>query len=73
MVAGLHNMITYTTKENDVLDWICWKHYGTTSVIEKVLLANPTIADYELPAGTIVNLPYIESIQDKKTEVRLWS
>lgn len=73
MVAGLHNMITYTTKENDVLDWICWKHYGTTAVIEKVLSENPNITDYELSAGTIVNLPYIESIQDKKTEVRLWS
>ncbi len=65
-------MVTYTSKDGDILDWICWKHYGTTAVIEKVLSANPTITDYELSAGTIVNLPHIESIQDKRREIKLW-
>lgn len=68
----VRSMITYTTKENDVLDWICWKHYGTTSVIETVLAANPTLTDYKLPAGTVVNLPYIDSMKDKRREIKLW-
>lgn len=65
-------MIIYITKEGDILDWICWKHYGTTSVIEKVLSENPTITDYELSAGMIVNLPFIESVKDKRREIKLW-
>ncbi len=65
-------MITYITKSGDVLDWIRWKHYGTTAVIEKVLSENPSITDYELSAGMIVNLPYINSIQDKRKEIKLW-
>jgi phage tail protein X len=36
-------MVTYTTKEGDILDWICWKHYGTTAVLEQVLAANQMI------------------------------
>jgi phage tail protein X len=66
-------MVTYTTKEGDVLDWICWKHYGTTSVLEQVLAANPTLTDEKLPAGVVVQLPYIASIKNRKQEVRLWS
>jgi phage tail protein X len=66
-------MVTYTTREDDVLDWICWKHYGTTAVFEQVLAANPTLTDEKLPAGIVVKLPYIASIKSKKQEVRLWT
>jgi phage tail protein X len=66
-------MVTYTTKEGDVLDWICWKHYGTTSVLEDVLAVNPTLTDEKLPAGVVVKLPYIASIPGKHGEIRLWS
>jgi phage tail protein X len=65
-------MVIYTTKENDTLDWICWKHYGTTAVLEQVLAANPTLTDEKLPAGAMVNLPFIGSIYSKRSEVRLW-
>jgi len=54
---------TYTTKAGDVLDWICVKYYGSTENrrVEKVLLANPGLADYGpiLPAGVKIVLPVI--------------
>jgi phage tail protein X len=65
-------MVKYQTKEGDVLDWICWKHYGTTAVLEQVLAANPTLTDEKLLAGIIVKLPYITSIKSKK-EIKLWN
>ena len=35
----------YRTKEGDMLDWICWKHYGQESgTVELVLTANPGLA-----------------------------
>lgn len=66
-------MITYTTKEGDVLDWIVWRHYGTISVLEKVMEANPNITDEKLSAGIEIKLPYIETVQKADNEVKLWS
>lgn len=66
-------MITYTTKEGDVLDWVVWQHYGTISVLEKVMKANPNITDEQLAAGIEIKLPYIEAAQKIDNEVRLWS
>jgi phage tail protein X len=66
-------VVNYVTKEGDVLDWICWKHYGTTAVLEQILAANPTLTDEKLPAGVTVKLPYITSIKSKKQEIKLWS
>jgi phage tail protein X len=58
---------------HNVLDWICWKHYGTTAVLEQVLAANPDLTDEKLPADVVVKLPYIASIKSKKQEMRLWN
>ena len=66
-------MITYITKEGDVLDWIVWKHYGTMSALEQVIKANPNVTDEKLRAGTIIKLPYVETVQKKDNEVKLWS
>ncbi len=66
-------MVTYITKENDVLDWIVWRHYGTIAVLEKVMQANPNIVDEKLAAGIEIKLPHIETIQKNKGEVRLWN
>ena len=66
-------MIAYIEKEGDLLDWIVWKHYGTTSVLEQVLQVNPNLTKEILTAGTIVRLPYIEEIKKTNTEIRLWS
>ena len=38
--------VIYSTKEGDVLDYICWKYYQKTSgVVEKVLEANRHLAN----------------------------
>ena len=66
-------MITYTTKEGDVLDWIVWRHYGTTSVLEKVMQANPNITDERLEAGIEIKLPYIDAVSKTSGEIRLWN
>ena len=66
-------MVTYITKEGDVLDWIVWHHYGTISVLEKVMEANPKITDERLAAGIEVKLPYIETAKKNKGEIKLWN
>ena len=67
-------MITYQTREGDMLDWICHKHYGRTGgAVEAVLEANPGLAElgqvYEV--GVPITLPDLPSAPAEKT-VRLW-
>jgi phage tail protein X len=67
-------MIIYQTKENDVIDWICWQHYGfTNGAVEEVLKVNPEIAEYDdyLPEGLVIKLPQI-SRENVRKQVRLW-
>ena len=68
-------MITYTTKDGDVLDAICWKYYGSTSgTVEKVLEANRHLAELGsiFAAGIKIILP--DLAQEEETEsVKLWS
>lgn len=68
-------MNTYTTREADTVDFICWKFYGSTAnrVTEQVLEANPGLADHgpQLPAGLAVFLPEIAA-PAKTTGVKLW-
>ena len=66
-------MIIYTTKEDDMLDWIAWKHYETVAVLEQLILANPDVTDERLPAGLKIKLPYIEAVAIKNGGVRLWN
>ena len=64
----------YRTKNGDMLDWICWKHYGQeTGTVELVLTANPGLAAHgpKLPGGVLINLPKITVIEKEKP-VRLW-
>ena len=65
----------YITREGDVLDWICWKYYGTTGalVVETVLTSNLGLADYGpiLPLGLEINLPDI-IIPRQTNGIRLW-
>jgi len=65
----------YVTRAGDVLDNICYKHYGSTSgVVEKVLEANRGLADKGpiFDTGIQIILPVVESIQTNEV-VRLWS
>ena len=67
-------MTTYVTKDNDMLDDICWKQYGQKSgVVEIVLKANSGLAEYGcfLPVGLVITLPSIPKKPDKIT-IKLW-
>lgn len=46
--------IYYVSKENEMLDLICWKHYGfTDGVVELVLAENLGLAEYGIFARRI--------------------
>ncbi|BFD48241.1 MAG: tail protein X [Wolbachia endosymbiont of Sergentomyia squamirostris] len=67
-------IVHYITRENEMLDQICWKHYGYSSgAVEIVLEENPGIADYGsfLPAGLKIRLPTIQE-QLKKSKLKVW-
>lgn len=67
-------MITYTTKDGDVLDNICYIYYGhLTGTVEKVMQANYRLSQYGpiLPAGVKIVLPKIK-IKSSKDIVRMW-
>jgi len=68
-------MITYVTKDGDVLDAICFKYYGSTSgVVEKVLQANRHLAELGavFTAGTKIALPDLTP-EEETESVKLWS
>lgn len=61
------------SQQKDTVDAICWKAYGTTAMTEKVLMANPGLADYGpvLPVGLTVTLPEQDAFLEKPT-LKLW-
>lgn len=66
-------MASYTTKDGDVLDKVCFDYYGDSTQLEAVLEANPGLADepYILPAGVAIELP--DPVSQNETEVvNLW-
>lgn len=66
-------MIEYVTKQDDMLDKICYKYYKSTEFVEKVLDYNRYLAAYGpiLPAGLVIKLPNIEKPATKR-KVSLW-
>lgn len=65
----------YRTKQGDMLDWVCWHQYGRTEgVVEKVLEANPELAETlpYLPENVFILLPDIEG-PTREEVVRIWS
>lgn len=66
---------TYTTKQNEMVDMICHRHYGRTrDVTEAVLDANPGLAALGpiLPFATRVTLPVIAEQTKRKPLVGLY-
>ena len=67
-------MITYRTKEGDMVDAICYSHYGTSKdTTEAVYEANRDLADYgpRLPAGLLITLPE-RTVTTPESTVHLW-
>ena len=54
-------MSTYTTKQGDKWDAIALTLYGTTSIIDKLMMANTQyIGTYIFPAGIKLEIPEID-------------
>jgi phage tail protein X len=70
---------TYITKDGDMVDLICFRHYGRTAdVTEAVLTANPGLAERGpvLDAGVSIVLPDFGTPKKQPAEketIRLWS
>jgi phage tail protein X len=66
-------MAKYITQNGDMLDHICFKYYGTTEVVNKVLEANRELAKLGaiLPANIEIELPDLEKPTTKR-KVNLW-
>ena len=68
-------MITYITKDGDVLDAICFKYYGSTlGIVEKVLEANRHLSELGavFAAGTKIVLPDLTP-KEEVEGIKLWS
>ncbi len=67
--------LTYITKDGDTVDYVAWKHYGSTinKAVESVLLANKNLAGHGpvLPAGIRITLPEVQA--PTQQGVRLWT
>jgi len=69
-------MLTYKTRNGDVVDQIVWRHYGAqnAAILREVFQANPGLADYGpvLQAGVEMLLPDIEQPADENQGVAMW-
>lgn len=64
--------VDYRTKDGDVLDDLCWRHYGRADMVVAVLEVNRGLAAKGaiLPAGLLVSLP--DAPAPVTAAVRLW-
>lgn len=65
------------TRDGDVLDELCWRHYGRVNVVNvlsAVLEANPDLAQRPpvLTAGLVILLPDLPT-PSVSPVIRLWS
>lgn len=67
---------TYTTRAGDLLDWVCWRFYGTApGAVTAVLAANPGLAAWgtDLPHGLVLRLPSLPTAATLTHLPRLWN
>lgn len=61
--------------DGDVLDELCWRHYGREDAVPAVLAANPGLADAAGPvleAGVSIVLPELPPAPELEGAVQLW-
>ena len=71
---GRADMSSITSIDGDVVDLICYNHYGyTAGVTEQVLEQNRGLADHGpvLPAGVVITLPDPPAQNEQQT-INLW-
>lgn len=63
----------YRSRSGELLDEICFNHYGTEDQVERVLEANSGLAALGviLPLGTLITLPEKPVLKVRKA-IRLW-
>lgn len=66
---------TYITRQNDMLDAICYQHYGRVDVLPQILDANHRLCEQreKLPAGISIILPKINQPDTQKQVINLWN
>lgn len=58
------NIIQHTTIEGQRWDTIALINYGSATMMNKIIEANPDVPkDDVLPAGTILDIPIIEQVE----------
>ena len=65
----------YRTRDGDMLDNICFQHYGkNTQMLEQVLEHNPGLSQHGsiFVAGLIIDLPSAPIINTVRQTIRLW-
>ncbi len=68
-------MATYRTRQGDVLDLVCVRHYGLRrGLIEVVYEANPGLCEQPvvLPAGLVIVLPDLPREALPRPQQKLW-
>lgn len=67
-------MTTVRAQQGDTIDSLCWRHLGSSALLESALELNPGLAALGavLPNGQPVTLPDAASIQPVKTIIQLW-
>ena len=65
--------LIYKTRDGDMLDDICWRHYQREGAMVEVLKANPDLADVGaiLPSGLEIILPNLSEPEIKES-FNLW-
>lgn len=67
--------VTYITRDGDTVDYVAWKHYGSTAnkAVEAVLAANKDLAGRGplLTAGLRITLPEVKA--PAQQGVQLWT
>lgn len=67
--------VKYICSQGDVLDAVSYRFYGTETMTETVLEANPGLASYGtvLPQGLLIKMPVIDAMADRVSgQVDLW-
>lgn len=65
----------YRTKDGDVLDQVCAKHYGDAPYsVEAVLASNPGLAAHGpvMCSGILIDFPVVTETAQEKPTIRLW-
>ncbi|MEK6316531.1 tail protein X [Burkholderia gladioli] len=65
-----------TALQDESLDALCWRYYGSTSgTVEAVMAANPGIAalGVALPSGTVVEMPAPVAIDQVRPLLQLFN